>query len=176
MQQASPTGTIELLVKVEFGRALTSELTQWAVSALEDGFDSPSLRVLAGFPSREPSAEPLMFLQRTLSELGYPIPVRDLLLRQYGANIAQLILDGSVSTREGVRQMHESVVSPLNHAPDVMGWCYLSSDFIIDEVSQQYRELSDSEYDEAVRKEAIRLISLFGPKNDEPNESSGRNK
>jgi hypothetical protein len=44
----SPVGTIELLARRANSSATGDDAVKWAIDALVDGFDSPSLRQLAG--------------------------------------------------------------------------------------------------------------------------------
>lgn len=52
---------------------LREEYVEWAVQAIVDGIDSPSLRILAGLPHLVIPSEAEHYFQRTLSELGVPL-------------------------------------------------------------------------------------------------------
>jgi hypothetical protein len=95
-------GTAELFADLHLDRLSGEKICAWAVSALEAGFDTESLRTLAGMSLEVlPSFfEARPYFMRALQELQLSLP----------------------SNREEALRAY---VVPLNHPPDLMGWCYL---------------------------------------------------
>ncbi|MFL5542945.1 MAG: hypothetical protein ACJ8J0_28460 [Longimicrobiaceae bacterium] len=115
-----------VLVARAAGELSGPELVDWAVDALSAGFDSPSLRVLAGLMPSEAllrDAEPLL-LQAT-RELGIEDLDLEAMRRAYVPIVCRALLRGDLSPAEAAELIHRRVVSPLGHAADLMAWCYL---------------------------------------------------
>jgi hypothetical protein len=127
-RQGEPPGTRRLLANLCLECLSGPEACRWALSALEAGFDTPSLRILAGmsFDPQPGFFEIRPYLDAALSELNLPAsPSRDEVLREYARALAEELLAGVRPVEATLEVIHRSVVSPLNHAKDLMGWCYL---------------------------------------------------
>jgi hypothetical protein len=122
-----PEDTLEKVVEVVLGQTTGKGLAVWATAALASGFDSLSLRILAGLdlaPVSMHEAEPIFW--RSLEELGIQHDRRpESLLRRYARDVAEKILSGRVPVQQGLDLIHGRVVSPLEHSWDLMPWCYL---------------------------------------------------
>ena len=123
---AVPRGSIELLVKNR-GDAITGgDFVTWAVAALTDGWDSPSLRRLAGLDASVARLEAMPFFEGAVKELELPLPdSKDTLLRSYLRVIAQDIVNGARPAAEALDVIHTEVLGPLAHPEDLMPWCFL---------------------------------------------------
>jgi hypothetical protein len=124
----SPPGTHQLLAERCLDRLTGPAVCAWALSALEAGFDSPSLRILAGLSldAHPALVEARPHLDAALNELGLPVHAsRDEILRAYARVLAEELLAGTRTVDATLDVMHQTVVSPLNHAEDVKGWCFL---------------------------------------------------
>ena len=122
-----PRNTVPLFAKWHLNSATAAHAAQWATDALEDGFDSPAVRELAGL-DLDPLAsvfEAEHVLLQALRELSIPFPEKATALRAYAVFLAGEISAGRLDPVAGVRKVHQCVVSPLNHPEDVMPWCYL---------------------------------------------------
>jgi len=118
---------VRLFAKWHLGSANAKDAAQWATDALEDGFDSPALRQLAGLDlnllaSRHEAKD---ILRKAIGELSIPFPEKGAALRSYAAYIAGEIESGRLDPVSGVKEVHKCVLSPLNHPEDLMTWCYL---------------------------------------------------
>ena len=121
-----PTGTIELLVRHAANSTTGSEFVNWAIHALTDGHDSPSLRRLAGLAENTTTFETTPLFDRALQELELPIPQsKEELYRKFLLSIAHDIVNGLRSVESALQVIHRQVLDPLNHPPDLMPWCYL---------------------------------------------------
>jgi hypothetical protein len=122
----SPGGTIELLARHANSSATADDAVKWAIDALVDGFDSPSLRQLAGLNSPTAWFEAMPLFERTLNELQLEIPrSKNEILRLYLRSVAESIVSGVRSPSVALAVIHREVLGPLNHPPDLMPWCYL---------------------------------------------------
>jgi hypothetical protein len=99
------TERLELAVsKVVLGLLRSDDLAGVAVQALEDGCDSPSLRILAGLNASEADETRRMFDQ-VLSELDVAVPSkRDAVIR-LARETAKEILVGTTGTYPGAKQI-----------------------------------------------------------------------
>jgi hypothetical protein len=122
----SPVGTIELLARHANSSATGDDAVKWAIDALVDGFDSPSLRQLAGLNSPTAWFEAMPLFERTLNELQLEIPrSKNEILRLYLRSVAESIVTGVRSPSVALEVIHREVLGPLNHPLDLMPWCYL---------------------------------------------------
>jgi carbonic anhydrase len=122
-----PPGTRQMLADLCAERLTAPDACRWAASALEAGFDAPSLRILAGMSLDRRSSffEVRPVLDRALSELDLPSSAsRDEILRAYARLLAEELLAGVRPVDATLEVMHDAVVAPLKHAEDLMGWCY----------------------------------------------------
>lgn len=127
-RQGEPPGTRQLLADLCLERLSGPAACRWALTALEAGFDTPSLRILAGmsFDPRPGFFDVRAYLEAALSELDLPASAsRDEILREYARALAEELLAGVRPVEATLEVIHRSVVSPLNHAEDLRGWCYL---------------------------------------------------
>lgn len=127
-REGAPPGTEKLLADLCLERLSGLDACRWALSALEAGFDTPSLRILAGMAldHRTRFFEVRPSLEAALGELDLPAsPNRDEVLREYARVLAEELLAGVRPVEATLEIIHGSVVSPLCHPEDLRGWCYL---------------------------------------------------
>lgn len=144
----SPPKTSRLLAYLLLDRLYAEHVCEWAVAALEAGFDTEALAMLASMSlQREPSLyEVKPYLSNALQELQIPEPTeQEAVLRAYAKNLAEDMAAGQLPARAVLDEMHSVVVGPLNHPPDLMGWCYLwegnSADASFTQISEEETEL-----------------------------------
>lgn len=101
------------------------DLRTWAVYALEIGYDSPSLRILAGLFSPTWLSEAKPYFDRAIAELGITIPDDEGLLREYLKVVAQKIVEEEISPGIGTGLIYSRVLTPLGHPEDLRGWYFL---------------------------------------------------
>jgi hypothetical protein len=130
-----------------------SELVDWATSALEEGVDSDSLVILAGFSRNSAMHETIPLLDRGLAELNLSVPSGEALRRAYVGVVSRAMLAGDLSTDTALDQVHRRVVTPLGHPPDLAAWCFVWEGLHPDD----YRTLEPDQQE----AEARRLASLW---------------
>lgn len=86
-------------------RAGTPELIAWAVAALEQGEDTPSLRRLAGCYAQDSFFDTLPWFRQSLREMGIELPEPDRLLSDYASLLAGRIQAGEQEALAGLREM-----------------------------------------------------------------------
>lgn len=143
-----PPKTEWLLAYLLLDRLDGAQVCEWAVSALEAGFDTEALRMLGGMSLQgDPTLyEAKPYLAKALQELGIPEPRnRESVLRAYARNVATELVSGEIGAQKALDDIHSVVVDSLNHPADLMGWCYLwegnAPDGSCAEVSEQEFEL-----------------------------------
>ncbi len=100
------TGPLRVVfVQWQLGLLRSDELPAKAVAALEEGVDSPSLRILAGL-SEPTGSEAGPIVARIAEELGLRLPdsKRDALLLA-ARSVAERIVSGEVPAYEGARRI-----------------------------------------------------------------------
>jgi hypothetical protein len=127
-ERALPRGTASILVPQDNGEPLGADSVRWAVDALSDGYDFPSLRILAGLDLGQlpNSFEAGALVEAALNELAVPGEDRDARARRYVREVCAEMLDGRLNPLSGVELIHRRVITPLKHPADLMAWCYLS--------------------------------------------------
>jgi hypothetical protein len=114
------------LVAAELDAASPATLVDWAVEELGAGYDSPSLRILAGLLPLEADARTVVaYARRAARELGMTIPEGEALRRAYIPAACRALLRGELDAGTMVERIHAWVVSPLGHPADLMRWCCL---------------------------------------------------
>src|SRR5262245_40039166 len=96
-RKGEPPGTRKLLAALCAERLSAPEACRWAVSALEAGFDTPSLRILAGTSLDRGASffEVRSSLDGALRELDVPARAdRGEILRAYARVLAEELLAG----------------------------------------------------------------------------------
>lgn len=122
-----PSRTAELFADLHLERLSGEKVCAWAVSALEAGFDTENVRILAGMSLDAPPSffEAQPYFMRALQELRLSVPSREEALRAYARSVAEDLVSGRITVESALYTIHSVVVSPLHHPPDLMGWCYL---------------------------------------------------
>ncbi len=154
-----PPNTDKLLAYLFLDRLSGEHACGWAVGALEAGFDTDALAILAGMSlERELSfyeAEP--FLTKALQELHIFEPVnRESVLRNYAMSVVAALVYGKMSARTALDEIHSFVVEPLGHPADLMGWCYLWEGNSAD---GSFAEVSEQEIEQEAKAFALRWLA-----------------
>src|SRR5580704_16349162 len=85
-------------------RLFASEYVEWAISMLERGFDSRSLRILAGLDGFS-LFEADDYFRRVLRELRIPEPDFATSIRAYACELATRLVSRTLDPENGVRQL-----------------------------------------------------------------------
>ncbi len=144
-----PRDTMALISKRVRSAVDGEDFVNWAMRALMDGFDSPSLGILAGLDLGSRSRfsvdlfEAYEYFLRVIKELALPIPDIELALsfpdvwttvpfpydetalRRHLNELAEQIREGVIDPVLGIDRIHREVVDPLHHPSDLMPWCFL---------------------------------------------------
>lgn len=103
-----------------------SEYVDWAFTCLEEGFDSKSLRLLAGFDKNHPYKADFDELFRlALKELGWRYLTDKEVLLNYAKSLAKQILSGDIDPVEGVERVN-SIYIQLGFPEELEYWRYLA--------------------------------------------------
>ena len=115
--------------KVTLGLIPSENLTDVAVLALEDGCDSPSLRILAGLTVAEADEARELF-EHVLVELNSELPSKRDAVMRLARETAKGILSGTVAPCEGAKQIWElSLLIPNENLPELDSFIYAASEW-----------------------------------------------
>lgn len=147
------------------GRVRTSELPSAALQALEEGYESVDLAVLAGSPAERWPSERLALWHRGLEQLGKALPSRAEAGRTLRDYFVTLVASGSLSPRAGAAEIVgladdlSAVLPSREYVGDGLGVAKLvglhyDHDDVADGDDRAHREIDD-----AIRTECRRLAS-----------------
>ncbi len=91
----------------------TLDLSQWpaiALQAMEDGYDSPSLVILAGLPEDEEPWRIETYLQAALRELNLLLPTERCAALIVAQAITDKISSGNISVWDGIQRLLDEVI------------------------------------------------------------------
>lgn len=101
--------SLEIAALKALGRLTGTDLIDWAVQGLTEGYDSPALRRLAGAYAREPLSEIEPWFDKALAEMEYllsPEPL-DPFFRPYSRLVAKWILNSKLPEEQGLKRLSE---------------------------------------------------------------------
>lgn len=133
-------------------RAGGEDLIAWAVAMLEAGRGARSVGILAGLTAAE-AAEAEEYFRRSLRELGWAEPSRRESLLWYARESAAKILRGELTPSDGCERIY-AVALALKFPRELSRWQCLA----LDHDPETFDDLEGEQYDEAVRREAARLL------------------
>jgi len=122
-----PRDSIALLAKKVNGSVCGQDYVDWAVQALAEGFNSPSLLILSSLDIDKNFSkwEAEKFFIKVITELSWIIPSDEVILRTHLVTLATQIEKGDIDPEVGIERIHREVVSPLGHPEDLRAWCFL---------------------------------------------------
>jgi hypothetical protein len=100
-----------------------------AVEALEEGLDTPSLRILAGLSEDENEFLIERYLQDTLNELAIKLPDKRKAAIEIGLAIANKILEGKTELFQGVDDIKCKAIDAYSFYEETKHYCYDSIGF-----------------------------------------------
>jgi hypothetical protein len=112
---------IAIFGKREMGLLTTEEYVDWAGEMLVKGFDSPSLRVLAGLDKFTSGFEVESRFTRSIQELGFEVPERHAALRAYACGLAERIVARQQPAKEALRALHKIFIAS-DYSRDYLVW------------------------------------------------------
>ena len=154
-----------LSTKAIFGkRALyqlpASDYVDWAGEMLVQGYDSYSLRILAGLERLASTFEAEDYFLRSAKELGLSVPDSEAAIGVYACEIAQEIVEGRLTGQEGVRALYRICLATEYHR-DYLIWLELDDalDSILSgEYAYTYESATLENFDEVAKREAEKFI------------------
>ncbi|WP_158995575.1 hypothetical protein [Mucilaginibacter sp. L196] len=100
----------QLISKYITGNIPTGEMAEFAYIGMKEGYDSPSLHILAGLEDIEDSYEADKCFKLTLNELGLIIPDNRQAALQYAAALAEQIINDKADVYHGVYEIINTAI------------------------------------------------------------------
>jgi hypothetical protein len=132
---------VRILARGAMSPLSRSDLVNWAIAALERGFDSMALRLLAGLSSGPSDFDVGELVAQLVEQFKIEVPPPARLLEIYAAVIAGDILNRNVSVREGCRLLKELAL--LNPPKASTQWIILDEE--LDLAREGYESLEHVE-------------------------------
>src|SRR5262245_61005665 len=107
---------MDYVIAAMFGRRALGQLssedyTDWAGEMLVLGYDSPSLRILAGLDKFVSTFEAEDYFLKSVKELDLNLPDPDTAVRAYACEIARRVVDEVIPAQVGVRWLFQICIA-----------------------------------------------------------------
>lgn len=119
----------QLIGQYALGNLMAAHLIDVAYQGLLEGFESPSLIILAGIEKNGNPFEIEQYLKSALIELGINIPDRRTASLEYATIIAQDIIEGRKDIFKGVSEMIYKVLHRFGFIAETVYYLYDSINF-----------------------------------------------
>jgi hypothetical protein len=119
----------QLIAQYATGKLEIYKLPETAVKGLEEGFDSPSLCILAGLDEADNSYEGKQYFELALGELNITIPGRREAALQYAFGIVDDILAGNRDVFEGTSEIRYAAIDSFDFFEETKEYYYDSVGF-----------------------------------------------
>jgi hypothetical protein len=139
----------------------TSDYVDWAGEMLVQGYDSYSLRILAGLDRFASPFEAEDYFLRSVKELGLSIPDSENAIRAYACVIAQQISEGEITSQEGVRALYKICIA-TEYERDFVVWLELDDaldNLLYGDYLYTYESATLDNFDEIAKREAVNFIN-----------------
>jgi hypothetical protein len=100
----------QLIAKYITGNILPNKMPEFAYSGMKEGYDSPSLYILAGLEDIEDSYETDKYFKLALDELGLAIPDRRQAALQYASALAEQLINNKTDVYSGVKAIIDTAI------------------------------------------------------------------
>jgi hypothetical protein len=125
------------------------------------GYDSRSLRILAGLNRSGSTFEAEGYFDRSIAELNLTPPDPDAAIRAYACAIARQIIEEEITAPEGVRALFKICIA-TDYASDFIIW--LELDDALDSLVSgnhpfTYQSATLENFDEIAKREATNFIA-----------------
>ena len=137
-----------------------SDYVDWAVEMLTEGYDSYSLRILAGLERTGSAFEAEDYFLRSARELGLSIPDSRMAVRAYACEIAQEVIAGHLTGQEGVRALYRICLA-TEYDRDYLIWLKLDDaldNLLAGEHPYPYESATLENFDQVAKQEAEKFI------------------
>ena len=131
----------QLIAKYVTGSMPPDEIPEFAYSGMRDGYDSPSLHILAGLEEKVDPQEADKYFKLALNELGLAIPDRRQAALQYAVALAEEIINNKTDVYSGVNEIIHTAIEKYNFNSEIKQHVYDSIFF--DEVYSLYYTYED---------------------------------
>ena len=153
-----------------FGKRALQQLSAddyaaWAVEMLAHGYDSRSLRILAGLDKFASTFEAENYFARSLAELNLTPPDSDTAIRAYACEIARQIIEDKITAKDGVRALY-SICIATEFAGEFIVWCELDEaleTLMAGHYPFTYESATLENFDEITKREAANFIAAVNP-------------
>jgi hypothetical protein len=112
MKREITTGKIQAYRYLKRKKANSQLFIDWAISLLEQGYDNPSLRILAGFVSEDYTSffELESYLLKSLEELNIPVLGEDDAIKAYAYEILTDMVNNEIEKEKALNLLSEIVI------------------------------------------------------------------
>lgn len=160
------TNRINYLISSIFGKRALGELSasdyvDWAGEMLMQGYDSHSLRILAGLDKFASTYEAEDYFLRSIKELNFNIPNSETAIRAYACAIAQQIIDEKITGQQGVRTLYKICIA-TRYEQDFIIWLELDDaldSLLYGDYPYSYESATLENFDEITKREAESFIT-----------------
>ena len=158
------------LITAIFGKKALQQLSSgdyvdWAGEMLVQGYDSRSLRILAGLDRFVSTFEAEDYFVRAITELNLTLPDSDTAIRAYACAIARQIIEDEITARDGVRALFKICIA-TEYAGDFIIWLELDEaleSLMAGHYPFTYQSATQDNFDEIVKREAANFIAAVYP-------------
>lgn len=137
----------------------------WAGEMLVEGYDSRSLRILAGLDKFASTFEAENYFARSLAELNLTPPDSDTAIRAYACEIARQIIEDKITAQDGVRALFQICIA-TDYAADFIIWLELDDaldSLISGNYPFTYESATLENFNEIAKREAANFIAAVNP-------------
>ncbi len=125
------------------GNLPAGKLPKASYVAFEEGYDSPSLWILAGLSDYDDSFEIEQYLKSSLKELSIPTPSKRKATIEYAKALAEEIIEGKRELVSGIHEIIYRAVSIFDFYAETISYVYDS--ILFEHVYGAYVEYTDFE-------------------------------
>lgn len=117
------------IAKYVTGNLTTDQLPDIGVKGLEEGFDTPSLCILAGLNKNESPSQIEHYFKMSLDELKIELPDKRQAAIEYAFAIVDEIIEGKKDVIEGTREIRYKAIDSYDFFSESKKYCYDSIGF-----------------------------------------------
>jgi hypothetical protein len=119
----------QYIAKYVCGHLTSDELPKLGVAGLEQGLDTPSLRILAGLNRYDSPFEVEHYFKLAITELNIQLPDKRQAALEYAVAIVEDILEGKKDVIAGTREIHSYAIASYDFFSENKRYCYDSIGF-----------------------------------------------
>ncbi len=127
----------------------------WAVSLLEEKYDSKNIRILASMFNAKAHSDVEIYVRKSLEDLNWGFPDKEKCLLNYSKEIARQIVENEMAPVEGCRKIYE-ICWNLDYSNKLHRWIYLDEGLDPETYDFLYDSYENAEPTEALKKAIIK--------------------